>query len=711
MIKNLSKVFWIFTSVGLSTVVLMSSVFASLPFTDSKSLTFNSGTLTLNMGQSGSSFYLDSVNISGKPLSCEVKAWTTLIQRNNCDDASFSYNGYSDIKIYVQLDNDQGTWTYNPSSQLFTDARRWVQDVTDNNNTPVYNNGYIELSTNGSSFNLDEYLDLSIRMYNSAGNTDTSNRDQVRFTILKKSGSAYYNASSSDYYLRNSSYTFTSSDRGYVTLEDYVRFYTSGTYKIRVENTSTGRISETVVYIGNNGSSNNEVSSFSLQVSPTNPSLNQYIDTTVTARDRNGNRVNNYIGTVRYVVEKRDTNSSFWYSASASDYTLSTASRYISANQQGTLTVSDHLRFHNNGNYRLRVYDSVNSSVNGYQEFTIWSSSNITNRFDLSTNRSNLSTDEYANLTIKALHSNGYTNTSYNNTVRFEVYRRSSSSSSWTNITNSSTNNSNYRIYDTSYRFTTSQNGVATLNNFIKFYSNSYDYMVKVIDQSNSSLYGEIIFYVKNTGTSTNTNVHRFIWSTSPRVPELYDNIAINIQSKDGNNNNTNTTDRVTFSLERKLLPTSNTWTKTGVNTACKLNTTSYTFNSSDYGQVNLSNVVRCTKKWFYRLKITNSSNNNVVGYVYFTIVDTNDFVRSLPWFTNSQRQEVQEEYRVFMAQVNEWEAQYPRLSYNTKWNTLWKNYYNILNKLAYGKSGKVTSYAAYERARDNFYNAFYSMR
>ncbi len=104
MIKKLSS---FIISAMMTIGFLASSTFASLPFNDSRSLTLNSGVLTLYMGQSGSSFYLDSVNISGKPLSCEIKAGTILIQRNNCDDASFYYNGSSDIKIYVQLDNDQ----------------------------------------------------------------------------------------------------------------------------------------------------------------------------------------------------------------------------------------------------------------------------------------------------------------------------------------------------------------------------------------------------------------------------------------------------------------------------------------------------------------------------------------------------------------------------------------------------------------------------
>ena len=408
-------------------------------------------------------------------MSCEIKAGTTLSLRTNCDDVSFSYNGSeSDVKIYVQLDDDQGTWTYNTSSKLFTDAHRGVQNVTDTND-PVYTNGYISLSTNGSSFNTNDYIDLSVRMYNSAGNTDTSNRDQLRFTILRQSGSAYYNASSSDYYLRNTTYTMTSSDRGNVTLDDHVRFYTNGTYKIRVENTNTGRTSEAMVTIGNGGgSSDTMTSSFDVGVSRINPTRDQYIDTTVTAKDRNGNRVYSYVGTIRFVVEKRDNNSSFWYNASTSDYTISTTSRYLGSSQQGTISLSDHLRFSSNGNYRVRVYDSANSDINGYKEITVGGNGNNT----------------------------------------------------------------------------------------------------------------------------SNNNVRRFVGSVSPRIPELYDTIGLNIVAKDSNNSTvTNMTDRVTLSIERKLLPTSNVWTKVGVTTACKLNTTSYTFNSSDYGQANLTNVVRCTKK------------------------------------------------------------------------------------------------------------------
>lgn len=710
MMQRFSKHLWVLFSSILAVGLLVQSVFASLPFNDSRSLSFDSGVITLYMGQNGSSFYLDSVNVGGKPLSCEIKAGTTLSLRNNCDDVSFSYSEWSEnISIYVQYDNDQGTWIYNSSSKTFTSAVRGTQNVTDPNDTLSTTNGYISLSSDNSSVRLNQYIDLYVRTYTNNGTIDTSNRDQIRFTILRQSGSSYYTASSSDYYLRNDRYTMTSSDAGYAVLSDYVRFYTSGTYKIRVENMTTWRTSETVVYVGNNWwSTTTTATSFDIGVSETNPSIDEYIDTTVTARDSNGNRAYNYVGTIKYSVEKRDTNSSFWYSASSDEYTLSTTSRYLGSSQEWYLSLSNHLRFTSNGNYRLRVVDSSNSSVYGIREFSVWGSSSTTSsRFELSSNRTNLTTNEYADLTIRARNSNGYTNTSYANTVRFEVYRRANSSESWSPITSSSTDNTHYRISHINYSFSSNQNGVATLTNFIRFKSNSYDYKVRVVDSSNSSVYGEITYYLRNSGSSTDTSdIYRYAWQTSPALPQLYDYIDITLLPTSSSNTTVSASNTVQLSLERKLLPTSSVWTSTP-STSCKLLKTSAILNSSTV----VDDVVRCTKKWFYRLKITSNNNSRTVWYVYFTILDSNDFVKTLGWFTNTQRQEVQEEYRTFMDQVNRWESQYPRLAYNISWNNLWKNYYIKLNRLAYNKPGRITTYSAYERARDAFNDSFNDMK
>lgn len=88
-----------------------------------------------------------------------------------------------------------------------------------------------------------------------------------------------------------------------------------------------------------------------------------------------------------------------------------------------------------------------------------------------------------------------------------------------------------------------------------------------------------------------------------------------------------------------------------------------------------------------------------------------NDFVTHTSGFTRAQKEAINEEYRTFMAQVNDWEAQYQNLSYNTRWTNLWRRYYNELNKLVYNKEGRLVNYAAYVTAKDNFTNSFYNMR
>jgi hypothetical protein len=95
-----------------------------------------------------------------------------------------------------------------------------------------------------------QYVGLGIRIYNSNGNLDTNFEDEVRFTISKMdSYGSYYTANSSDYYLNNSRYDFSSSDDGYVYLSNYLQFYTNGTYKVRVENTINGAISDVTITV------------------------------------------------------------------------------------------------------------------------------------------------------------------------------------------------------------------------------------------------------------------------------------------------------------------------------------------------------------------------------------------------------------------------------------------------------------------------------
>lgn len=137
-------------------------------------------------------------------------------------------------------------------------------------------------------------------------------------------------------------------------------------------------------------------------------------------------------------------------------------------------------------------------------------------------------------------------------------------SDSWIDITSSNVDNSAYRIYDTSYLFSSNNNGSITLNNFIKFYSDSYDYKLRVVDDNNINIYGEIIYYVRNSSfNSNNTNnfpvsvssAYRFGGVLDAAVPSLNSNFDVKLYVRDLSNRSVIDYNRtVTISLERKSL-------------------------------------------------------------------------------------------------------------------------------------------------------------
>lgn len=260
--------------------------------------------------------------------------------------------------------------------------------------------------------------------------------------------------------------------------------------------------------------------------------------------------------------------------------------------------------FYNNGYYRIKAYDDSNSNVYGYSStITVGNSTSTStyNRFDLSTNTNTPGRDNFANLTIVAKDTNGYTLSSYTNRVKFQISRRMYTSDNWTDITSSSLDNSAYRIYDTTYSFPSYNNGTVTLTNFIKFYSDSYDYKVRVVDDYNNNVYGEIIYYLKNTSSASQntstTSAYRFAGTLDSTIPSLNSDFDAKLYARDSSNKTvTDYTRTVKISIERKALASSTTWTNAS-STYCRLNRTSYSFSSSDYGYATLRDIARCSKK------------------------------------------------------------------------------------------------------------------
>ncbi len=153
------------------------------------------------------------------------------------------------------------------------------------------------------------------------------------------------------------------------------------------------------------------------------------------------------------------------------------------------------------------------------------SSSSNSDEIKLSTNRTSPSTSQYVNLTVK-------TDKKYTGKLTLSAKYRSSSSSSWTNISNtSSTYFSDYSDEwdDGYYKMRSSDNGNVTLSNLVKFKKNGY-YRIYVKDTDGNESY--VQFNVDVSSSSNNSNDDLKV-SVSPSNPDTYDWIKLTIETDD----------------------------------------------------------------------------------------------------------------------------------------------------------------------------------
>lgn len=292
---------------------------------------------------------------------------------------------------------------------------------------------------------------------------------------------------------------------------------------------------------------------------------------------------------------------------------------------------------------------------------------------------------------------------SYRTTLEFSLEKKNTA---WRRV---SASTSDYTLSPVSRTVTTNQYGQVFFSQHIRI---SYvgEYRLTVTDRSTGIRTTQIITVITDSTQPTQTIDH--IDSTIiPALPNASQWIDVELVLKNNRNQTISSTDRLDIVLERRTLPTSRLWNTTNINNYCRLWVSRV--QTADYtaGTLSLDRVVNCTQKWFYRLKIVNNRTKAVLWYAYFTVLDSRDFVSTLAGFTSQQRQLVQEEYKNFMDQVNMWHRTYPKLVSNADWDKVWRDYYNVLNKLAYGKTGKLTSYNRYTQVHQTFLNDLYRLR
>jgi predicted component of type VI protein secretion system len=408
-------------------------------------------------------------------------------------------------------DFDDGEWSDNSSNDDDDDD----DNDNDDNDYEDVDNFYI--TTDDSSPDTYQRVDLRIKARDDNNNIVENYTNAVEFVVYYRtsSSSSWIETTSSTYFELDDDYEdgydFSSSDDGDVTLSDAIRFKRDYEYKVEVIDEDDDDISGYKIFdVGDNNDDDDDddndyedVDNFYITTDDSSPDTYQRVDLRIKARDDNNNTVEDYTNAVEFVVYYRTSSSSSWIETSSSTY-FELDDDYedgydFSSSDDGDVTLSDAIRFKRDYEYKVKIIDDDSSSIYGERTFDVGDNNDDDdnwdiNDFQVTTDNSSPDTNQRVDLRIKARDDNWSTVTNYRNTVKFEIYYRTSSSSSWIKTT-SSTYFELKSSYDNTYTFTSSDYGYATLYDAIRF-KKDYEYKVKVIDDDSSSIYGERTFDV-----------------------------------------------------------------------------------------------------------------------------------------------------------------------------------------------------------------------
>jgi len=392
-------------------------------------------------------------------------------------------NDFYSKRIWTKINFNNGTW--------------WSSSSSSNN----YNSDEIELSTNRESPSTNQYVNLTIetdRNYTGKLSLKAKYRSSSSSSwtsISNLTSSSYFSDYSNDW--SRGYYRVTSSDRGEVTLKNLVKFEKKGYYRIYVEDTDGN---ESYIQFSVDTSSSSYNDELKVSASPSSPDTYEWVKLTITTDD-------DYTGKINFSkLQYKSTSSSSWSTISrtsstyVSNYTTDWDNGYykMKSSDRGEVTLKSLIKFRKSGYYRIYVEDTDgNESYVQIDVDTSSSSSSSNGEISLSTNRKSPSRNQYVNLTID-------TRIRYTGKLSFRAKYRSSSSSSWTSISNL-TSSSYFSDYSNDwsrgyYRMTSSDNGEVTLKNLVKFEKKGY-YRIYVEDTDGNESY--IQFSVWNTSSSS----------------------------------------------------------------------------------------------------------------------------------------------------------------------------------------------------------------
>ena len=261
-------------------------------------------------------------------------------------------------------------------------------------------------------------------------------------------------------------------------------------------------------------------------------------------------------------------------------------------------------------NFKNWTWGSTSRTINSWEWANNWkSSSKSSDEIELSTNRKSPTTSQYVNLTIQ-------TDKKYTGRLYLSAQYRSSSSSSWSNISNtSSTYFSNYASEWSNwyYKMTSSDKGNVTLSNLVKFKKNGY-YRIYVEDTDGNKSYIQF-----NVWDSSSYNDDLKV-SVSPSSPDTYEWVKLTIETDD------DYTGRINFSKFQYRSSSSSSWTSISSRTSSTYvsdyssvwSNGYYKMTSSDDGEAILKNLVKFKKSGYYRIYVEDVDGNE--SYVQISV-------------------------------------------------------------------------------------------
>lgn len=385
---------------------------------------------------------------------------------------------------------------------------------------------------------------------------------------------------------------------------------------------------------------NGDTSDYTVTASPSDPDKNEWIDVTVKAMDGSSTDTS-YRGTVKFKVERKSGSS--WTTASSSLYEISTTSYKFTSSNAGRKTFTDLIRFKDDSyDYRLTIYDYNDNSLKAYKIFSLDGNDNNgdTDGFYLTTYDSTPNANSRASLTVTARDGNTK-DTSYRGTIMFDIYYKSSSSSTRTKTTSSTyyEMNTSKRYQDRGYTFKSTDNGVFEDTYFIKFKKNNYQYKIHVYDEDDDDIDGEKIFTVGTTST-TNDDTDNFYITTDDSTPTASQYVDLTIEARDGTTKDTSYRGTIQFEVYYKASG-SYTRTKTTSSTyytmAGNYEDDGYAFTSSNRGQKTFNNLIKFNKKnYSYKVIVYDENDEDIEGYKIFTVGTVNND-SNVDGFTDSE--------------------------------------------------------------------------